>query len=197
MSPEQARGAIGDPRSDLYALGVVAHLAATGQLPRRTDGTSDQKPVSIGLEVPSTVTLPSGLRPHLAMAIDRCLAALPENRYQSAEALAAAMEAGNVEKVAMPAALRAWVSGRNPLEPVLVLTSSFFGYSIVHMTGTGPPDSLDPNTFQIIHRDGWGIASWLINGIGALAPLVAIAGYHATQARRLFRGSRTTVCNRR
>ena len=67
MAPEQREGGLCDTRTDIYALGLTLHEMATGR--RLAPGQS-----------PSL----DGLPEKLGHVIDRCLAAQPEDRWQSA-----------------------------------------------------------------------------------------------------------------
>ncbi|HZQ16630.1 MAG TPA: Stk1 family PASTA domain-containing Ser/Thr kinase [Gaiellaceae bacterium] len=85
LSPEQARGAPVDPRSDLYSLGIVLYEMLTGKVPFTGD-----TPVEIAMKHLSQVPEPpSALRkdvPHdLDAIVMRALAKDPEHRYGSAE----------------------------------------------------------------------------------------------------------------
>jgi beta-lactam-binding protein with PASTA domain/predicted Ser/Thr protein kinase len=85
LSPEQARGAPVDHRSDLYSLGIVLYELVTGAVPFTGD-----TPVEIAMKHLSTVPEPpSSRRPELPRALDqvvlRALAKDPEDRYSSAE----------------------------------------------------------------------------------------------------------------
>ena len=93
MSPEQARGEALDPRSDIYALGVVLFHALTGELPFTA-------PTSVGVvskHITEAPPRPRALRPELSEDIEalvlRCLAKAPAQRPESAQALAAALGA--------------------------------------------------------------------------------------------------------
>ncbi len=89
MSPEQARGATVDGRSDLYSLGVVTFLLLTGYLPYDSDSA-----VSVGVMHISD-TIPR-LPPHLSDfqgLIDRALAKNPDDRFQSGAEFIAAIDA--------------------------------------------------------------------------------------------------------
>src|ERR671930_920079 len=85
LSPEQARGAPVDPRSDLYSLGIVLYEMLTGKVPYTGD-----TPVEIAMKHLSQVPKPpSEWReqvPHdLDAVVMRALAKDPEQRYGSAE----------------------------------------------------------------------------------------------------------------
>src|SRR5262249_17511699 len=56
MSPEQARGQEVDPRSDLYAAGVVAYQAVTGRVPFNA-ATFNELVFKIALESPEPAEL--------------------------------------------------------------------------------------------------------------------------------------------
>jgi beta-lactam-binding protein with PASTA domain len=85
LSPEQARGAPVDPRSDLYSLGIVLYEMLTGKVPFTGD-----TPVEIAMKHLSQIPEPpSSLRPDVPHDLDavvmRALAKDPEQRYGSSE----------------------------------------------------------------------------------------------------------------
>jgi eukaryotic-like serine/threonine-protein kinase len=91
MSPEQAAGDPLDGRSDVYALGVVGFLVLSGTLP--FDGTPQAILVAhVTKPAPSLASVLPTVHPLLTRVIDRCLLKAPADRYESAEALAAAID---------------------------------------------------------------------------------------------------------
>jgi serine/threonine protein kinase len=81
MSPEQARGAPSDPRSDIYALGIILFEILTGDVPFRGDTPIStilkqlQEPPLLQVE-----PIPPVLRPILARALEKD----PVARYSTA-----------------------------------------------------------------------------------------------------------------
>jgi serine/threonine-protein kinase PpkA len=87
MSPEQARGKQIDGRSDLYGLGVVLYELLVGWVPYHSDDSLAVGIMHITQPVP---TLPKDLAA-LQPMIDRLLAKRPEDRFQTGNAVAAAI----------------------------------------------------------------------------------------------------------
>src|SRR5918995_1751516 len=90
LSPEQAQGKPVDARSDLYSIGVLLYELLTGRVP--FDGDS---PVTIALKHVSEEPVPPGqLNPAVSPALDavvmKALAKDPGQRFQDADAFAAA-----------------------------------------------------------------------------------------------------------
>ncbi len=93
LSPEQARGAPVDDRSDLYSVGVLLYELLTGEAPYNGD-----TPVEIAMKHLSAVPEPpSAKRPEVSPELDavvlRALAKNPDDRYQSAEEMDADLSA--------------------------------------------------------------------------------------------------------
>jgi len=90
MAPEQARGEPVDPRSDVFALGIVLHEMLTGERPFRGSTTTDTL-AAILRDEPGA--LPARVPPALAAVVGRCLAKEPGQRYPGGSEIQAALEA--------------------------------------------------------------------------------------------------------
>jgi len=92
MSPERVRGVGDDPRSDIYAIGVIGFELLVGAPP--FEGTSDevirahlkQKP-----EAPSVWRPELNIPPELDAVVLKCMAKKPEDRFQTAADVFAAL----------------------------------------------------------------------------------------------------------
>lgn len=87
FSPEQARGAYVDERSDIYSLGIVIYEMLTGEVP--FDG---ENPVEVALKhineepaPPSRIV--KGIPPTLEKLVMKAIDKYPTNRYSSADEL--------------------------------------------------------------------------------------------------------------
>ncbi len=117
MAPEQVGGQ-SDARSDLYALGVVVYLLLTGRLPF-TGPTSESV---MAAQIGQQPLAPGLLNPRISAPVEavvlRALAKSPDDRFQSASemgaALLAAVAAGDIG-MAGP------ISGGGPLSPTSAL----------------------------------------------------------------------------
>ena len=85
MAPEQAKAENVSPRTDLYALGVMAYELVTGELPYTSPGPVEVLMLHVSGDIPS----PKALVPNIPAALDslivRLLAKRAEDRPQSAE----------------------------------------------------------------------------------------------------------------
>jgi len=97
MSPEVLRGEEADHRSDIWALGVVLYEAASGQLPFRGRTAFETSSAILREMAPP---LPSWIPGGLWAIVQRCLAKEPQQRYQRASEVQAALEAVQSASVA-------------------------------------------------------------------------------------------------
>jgi serine/threonine-protein kinase len=92
MSPEQASGGKQvDHRADIYAVGVILYEALTGAVPFQAD-TFNELIFKIVLEQPrSALSVVPNADPYFVQLVERAMARDPNQRFQSAEELRAAL----------------------------------------------------------------------------------------------------------
>lgn len=97
MSPEQIQGKRPDHRADLYSLGVILYEMVTGERPFMGENTASTLMMHLTQPVPDLRerALPSFdtvVLGRLAEVIETAMAKDPDDRYQSAEEMVAALE---------------------------------------------------------------------------------------------------------
>ncbi|HEX7528199.1 MAG TPA: protein kinase [Thermoanaerobaculia bacterium] len=102
MSPEQLRGNVVDERSDIYAIGVMAFELLTGR--RLFTGRTFLSIAQKHFETPVSREMleERGVSRELAAVVLRCLAKRPEERFQTAAAVATSLE--TLERLQAPRA---------------------------------------------------------------------------------------------
>ena len=138
LSPEQVSGESVDARSDLYSLGVVGYFALSGRFPFDAELASAVLIAHVTKTPPPMHASASDCPRALAELIDRCLAKRPDDRYQSARDVVAALDAMAAEVDAT-----APLSGPLPGLPALISDTeaqSIFGRAaeLQAMTGVVP-----------------------------------------------------------
>jgi eukaryotic-like serine/threonine-protein kinase len=115
LSPEQAQGLDVTAVSDLYSIGVMLYEALTGRVPFEGDSAVAvaMKQVSQAPQRPSSIN--PGISPALDAVVMRALEKEPGQRFQSADAFIAALDAALREPGGEPGGTAAFA----PLPPVV------------------------------------------------------------------------------
>jgi Serine/threonine protein kinase len=139
MSPEQAQGVKVDHRSDIYSLGVVLYEMIAGRIPFEGDTSWTLIFKHINEPPPSI----AGIQPVVQKVIDRALAKKPEDRYQTARALAAdymdaigMLAEASTLRMSLPAARASGLStassnGKRSPVPAWIRIASFTGVGLL------------------------------------------------------------------
>ena len=115
MSPEQIQGHEVDPRSDLFALGIVLYEMATGEHPWGRRSAVDTLHAILH-DDPPAMDVSS---PQLAPIVEKLLSKDPAERYSSAEAVLEALASPTARSYAAP------VGKSKPLTSIAVLPFLF------------------------------------------------------------------------
>ena len=128
MSPEQCRGEVLDPRSDVYSLGVIAYQMLAGRTPFEGD-FKDVMEAHKELDPPPLRA--QKVRRKLRKCIHGALHKDPERRPQSAEAFASEMRS---RSEGIWALLRRSMTIYTEHLPKFVMLSAFFSFPMVVLT---------------------------------------------------------------
>jgi eukaryotic-like serine/threonine-protein kinase len=167
LSPEQARGAPGDFRSDQFAFGLMLYEMGTGTHPFRHDGLARTLEAIAEREAPplaqSATLLPAPLR----WLIERCLAKDPIDRYASTRDLAAELDVlrSRLPEV-VPAAPERRAAGTGLTGRRLALAAGVVVLSVLAAGSLRSPGSPHPGTYRPLVSEPTfqGAPSWSPDG---------------------------------
>jgi serine/threonine-protein kinase len=92
MSPEQASGAPLDARSDIFAVGTMLYLLATGKRPFAAGSDLETLVRVQNADFPAPLDVHPDLDPDVAAIIDRAMCKAPSDRFADAEEMMLAIE---------------------------------------------------------------------------------------------------------
>jgi serine/threonine-protein kinase len=101
LSPEQVRDGDASPRSDVYAVGIVAYELLTGQTPFTGDSALTVAYQRLDTDVPAPSTMIDGVPQRFDELVARATARDPAARYADAQEMGAELDA-IVDELALP-----------------------------------------------------------------------------------------------
>lgn len=178
MSPEQAKGASVDGRSDLYSLGVVGFYAVSGRVPFEASTAAAVLGMHLAETPPPVASRAPQLSASLARTIDRCLRKDPDTRFPDGGAIADALAQEAAIDRPLPVPLRVFI------KHLREMTKSFSGLAIFALVFLLP---------SLVEGIVEGSSVVVVALVAALAALFGLGGpgllaYHA---RKLLRAGHT------
>jgi serine/threonine-protein kinase len=119
MSPEQARGAEVDARSDLYSLGCVGFYTLSGRVPFQGATPAAILGQHLSQPAPRLATVAPQAPPGVTTVLDRCLRKAPDQRFSDGEALAEALSPATQIDRDLPLPLRVFIKQVREFETTL------------------------------------------------------------------------------
>jgi eukaryotic-like serine/threonine-protein kinase len=150
ISPEQAVGEPATAASDRYALAVVAFELLTGERPFQAEHFAAQARAHVEDAPPLATERDSSLPKGVDAVLDRGLAKAPEDRWESAGEMVAALD-------------RAMGASRPATEATRPLPAA-------------PPPAPPPERLVATERPGRGAGPWLLAGLAGLL-LIGVLGF--------------------
>ncbi len=190
MSPEQAAGSALDARSDLFPIGTMIYLMATGELPFTAPTALEEMARVVAGKFANPTTLRPELPKELVQLINKTLERKVDKRFQSAEELLHAIE--KVQRTVLEPAgtteLKAWLAelsrkdGEQPLSRQAPAPAAALVAAPRDVTATEPIELQDED-IQIITRPSQLLPGAVVNPaprgkrwVVAAAALAALLG---------------------
>jgi len=137
FSPEQARGELATPASDIYSLGIVLFELLTGRRPWTGDTAAAIATARLTGAIPSPAAVHGGIPPALDLITRKALAPNPDDRYASANDLADALERFVGEASDSPRSTRAAGAAATGAAAAGAVAGAAAGAAGAHAAGAG------------------------------------------------------------
>ena len=177
MSPEQARGAEVDERSDLFSFGVLLYEMLTGQSPFRGASALEILNRVMSLTPPRVDTVQPGLSPRLGTLTGRLLEKEPDARPQSA-----------AEVMRELAAIAADSASGSPSDETISALPTGFLHPVTPPPSQALPrsDAAPPSTagMSVIRRRGMRTVAGAVLAVALLATFGFVIGRRFQPAQR-------------
>ncbi len=152
LAPEQARGQSVGPRTDLYALGVMAFQMLTGELPFQADNPYELVNQHLNRPAPRLSSkksgLPAGLEPLVAQLMEK----RPEDRPSSATAVRERLRAIRSGTAGETLPLEAASPSRSMVLPLIVgglILGLLAGWLVLRTSGGPAPLTPEPPVTKV------------------------------------------------
>ncbi|HME34688.1 MAG TPA: protein kinase [Candidatus Sulfotelmatobacter sp.] len=157
MSPEQVRGKLADPRSDIFAFGAILYEMLSGKRAFHGDSNVDTMSAILKEEPPDLSETNRNVSPALERVVRHCIEKSPAERFQSARDVAFNLEAltdvssssrGGVRAIPEVPSARRWLM---PVLGGLLLLASWAG---VYRYARRGPAPTNPTFHEVTFRNG-------------------------------------------